>query len=58
MHIISCFRGATHKIEAPEMTDIDANTSMGDVRDFLSSKCVKGPELFIPQITDNLNRTE
>jgi hypothetical protein len=36
--IISCFRGATHAIRDPEITDIDASTNMGDVKELLSSR--------------------
>lgn len=36
--IISCFKGATQAIREPEITDIDAKISIGDVRELLSSR--------------------
>jgi hypothetical protein len=36
--IISCFRGATHAIRDPEITDIEASINIGDVKELLSSR--------------------
>jgi hypothetical protein len=35
--IISCFMGRIHVRAEPEITDIEARVSMGDVRELLSS---------------------
>jgi hypothetical protein len=36
--IISCFKGATHMIIAPEITDIEARVNIGEVSGLLSSR--------------------
>lgn len=41
---------------APDTTDIEDSTSIGVVRDFLSSRCIKGLEFVGPQMVVNLNR--
>jgi hypothetical protein len=38
--IISCFNGRIHVRADPEITDIEARSSIGDVRELLSSKCI------------------